>query len=52
MLLNVPPQRARTPQTTRQMLSHVGHLTEELLRASDEKVNLAQAAYESVSLFL
>lgn len=52
MSLGVSPERARTLQTTRQMLSHVGHLTEELLRASDEKVNLAQAAYESVSLVL
>ncbi|KAF9459538.1 hypothetical protein BDZ94DRAFT_1324684 [Collybia nuda] len=42
-------EHTRTPHTTRQMLSHVGYLTEELLRASDEKVNLAQAVYESIN---
>jgi hypothetical protein len=47
--LSIPPDLTKTPRTTRQMLSHIGYLTEELLRASDEKVNLAQASYESVS---
>lgn len=47
--LSVPAEGTKIPQTTRQMLSHVGYLTEELLRASEEKVNIAQAAYDSVS---
>jgi hypothetical protein len=33
------------------MLSHIAWLSEEILRASEEKVNLAQAAYDSVRLF-
>lgn len=31
------------------MLSHVAWMTEELLRASQEKVNLSQANYDSVT---
>ncbi|TRM59478.1 hypothetical protein BD626DRAFT_508442 [Schizophyllum amplum] len=44
----IPPERAKTPQTTKQMLSHLAWLSEEIVRASEEKVNIAQAAYDSV----
>jgi hypothetical protein len=47
--MGIPPERVKVPQTTREMLSHIAWLSEELLRASEEKVNLAQAAYDSVS---
>lgn len=46
--MSIPPNRMKMPQTTREMLSHIAWLSEEILRASDEKVNLAQAAYDSV----
>ncbi|EAU88434.1 hypothetical protein CC1G_05200 [Coprinopsis cinerea okayama7 len=44
----IPRERARAPETTREYLSHVAWLSEELLRASQEKVNLAQATTDSV----
>ncbi|RDB21519.1 PHD finger protein ING1 [Hypsizygus marmoreus] len=40
--------RLNNPITTRETLSHIALLTEELLRASEEKVNIAKAAYDSV----
>jgi hypothetical protein len=46
--MSIPPERIKSPQTTREMLSHIGWLSEELFRASEEKVNLAQAGYDSV----
>ncbi|KIM87681.1 hypothetical protein PILCRDRAFT_815263 [Piloderma croceum F 1598] len=46
--MTIPPHRMKQPQTTREMLSHIAWLSEEVLRASEEKVNLAQAAYDSV----
>jgi hypothetical protein len=46
--LSIPLNRVKPPQTTREMLSHIAWLSEEILRASEEKVNLAQAAYDSV----
>jgi len=46
--LSIPPERVKSPRTTREMLSHIAWLSEELLHASEEKVNLAQAGYESV----
>jgi hypothetical protein len=46
---SIPPERLNPPQTSREMLSHMAWLSEEILRASQEKVNLAQAAYDSVS---
>ena len=46
--MSIPPNHTIMPQTTREMLSHIAWLSEEILRASDEKVNLAQAAYDSV----
>lgn len=45
---SVPPELSRPPETTREMLSHVAWMAEELLRASQEKVNLSQANYDSV----
>jgi hypothetical protein len=36
-------------KTTHQMLSHIAWLADELFRASEEKVNLVQAAFDSVS---
>jgi hypothetical protein len=47
--MSIPPERLKPPLTTREMLSHMAWLSEEILRASEEKVNLAQAAYDSVS---
>jgi len=44
-----PPDRRKSPETSREMLSHIALLLEEILRASEEKVNLAQASYDSVS---
>ncbi|KAF7971640.1 hypothetical protein HWV62_20676 [Athelia sp. TMB] len=44
----LPPNRVKRPQSTREMLTHTAWLSEEIQRASDEKVNLAQAAYDSV----
>lgn len=46
--MSLPPNRVKRPTTTREMLSHAAWLSEEIQRASDEKVNLAQAAYDSV----
>ncbi|KAF5386908.1 hypothetical protein D9615_001739 [Tricholomella constricta] len=46
--LALPRNFVKPPTTTRQMLSHIAGLAEELLRASEEKVNVAQAAYDSV----
>jgi len=46
--MSISPECAKSPQTTREMLSHIGWLSEELWRASEEKVNLAQATYDSV----
>lgn len=50
--LPMPRDRMRTPQTSREHLSHVAWLSEELLRSSQEKVNLAQATADSVGLRL
>ena len=47
--MSLPPNRVKRPQSTREMLTHTAWLSEEIQRASDEKVNLAQAAYDSVS---
>lgn len=46
--MGLPPERRKIPQTTREMLSHIAWLSEELLRGSQEKVNLAQAAHDSI----
>jgi hypothetical protein len=46
--MSAPPERLKPPQTTREMLSHMAWLSEEVLKASEEKVNLAQAAFDSV----
>jgi len=48
--MSIPPERLKIPQTSREMLSHMAWLSEEILRASQEKVNLAQSAYDSVSV--
>jgi len=37
-----------SPNTTRELLRHLGWLMEEVVRGSQEKVGLAQAAYDSV----
>lgn len=50
--MSLPPNLIKPPQTTREMLEHTAWLSEEVLRASEEKVNLAQAAYDSVRLFI
>ena len=38
----------KNTQSTQDILSRIAWLTSELVRASDEKVNLAHAAYNSV----
>ncbi|KAG5643895.1 hypothetical protein DXG03_009466 [Asterophora parasitica] len=38
------------PTTTRQILPYIASLREEILRASEEKVNVAQAAHDSTGL--
>ncbi|KAF9452802.1 hypothetical protein P691DRAFT_146595 [Macrolepiota fuliginosa MF-IS2] len=40
--------KAKLPTTSREMLSHIACLSEEYLRTSREKVNLAQTAHDSV----
>ncbi|KDR81396.1 hypothetical protein GALMADRAFT_239266 [Galerina marginata CBS 339.88] len=45
---STPPENVKPPETTRELLSHVAFMAEELLRASQEKVNLAQANHDSV----
>ena len=44
----LPPERTKEPQSSREMLSHIAWLTEDLLRNSQEKVNLAQSCCELV----
>lgn len=47
---SVPPEPNQLPpETTREILTHVAQMAEQLLRASQEKVNLAQANHDSVS---
>jgi hypothetical protein len=43
------PRSATELENKPEILSHVAWLSEEILRASEEKVNLAQASYDSVS---
>ncbi|KAF8964091.1 hypothetical protein BDZ97DRAFT_1660868 [Flammula alnicola] len=45
---SVPPELQKAPETTRELVSHVAWMSEELLRASQEKVNLAQTNHDSV----
>jgi hypothetical protein len=49
--VSVPPERSKPPQTMQEMLSYIAWLSEEMLRTSEEKVNLAQAAHDSVRRF-
>ena len=46
--LAISPSCRKPPNTNRELLSHVAWLLEELLRAAQEKVCLAQAANDSV----
>jgi hypothetical protein len=39
----------RDPVSSRGILTHAAWLSEEIMRASEEKVNIAQASYDSVS---
>ena len=50
-LLGISPSHRKLPKTNREILSHVAWLSEELLRAAQEKVCLAQAANDSVRHF-
>jgi len=43
----IPPYKL-TPEATRDMVRELAVISEEFLRASQEKVNLAQANYDSV----
>jgi hypothetical protein len=47
--LIVSLERSTLPQSTRELLALIARSSEEIIRASEEKVNLAQAAYDSVS---
>ncbi|KAG5650920.1 hypothetical protein H0H81_010527 [Sphagnurus paluster] len=47
--LVLPTDMAKVATTSQQILSHSAVLLEELMRASEEKVNVAQAAYDSVN---
>lgn len=47
-LFSVLTQRNAVPGATRELLRHLGWLMEEVVRGSQEKVGLAQAAYDSV----
>jgi len=42
------PESRKPPETSRELLSHVAWMSDELLRASQEKVNLAQANHDMV----
>ncbi|CAA7267979.1 unnamed protein product [Cyclocybe aegerita] len=46
--LPMPPDRQNPPQTTIELLSYLAWMSEELIRASQEKVNLARANHDSV----
>lgn len=46
----LPEDRRKAPRQTHELLSHVAWLSEEALRASEEKVNLANAAYDMARL--
>lgn len=49
---NIPsqtPPSLPAPKNARQLLMRIACLSEEIMRHSEEKVNLAQAAYDSVS---
>ena len=50
--LAISPSSRKPPNTNRELLSHVAWLLEELLRAAQEKVCLAQAANDSVRRYL
>jgi hypothetical protein len=49
--LAISPSCRKPPNTNRELLTHVAWLLEELLRAAQEKVCLAQAANDSVRHF-
>ncbi|KAG6861879.1 hypothetical protein C0995_010585 [Termitomyces sp. Mi166 len=44
----LPSKLFKPATTTREMLSQIACIADEMLRASEEKVNVAQAAYDSV----
>jgi len=46
---SVPPELSQPSETTREMLSRVAWMAEELLRASQEKFNISQANHDSVT---
>ena len=48
-LANAAHTDSAEPSTSRELLRHLGWLIEEVVRGSQEKVGLAQAAYDSVS---
>ncbi|KAF9266760.1 hypothetical protein L218DRAFT_895844 [Marasmius fiardii PR-910] len=45
---SVPHERLKVPETSREMLSHMAWLTEEMVRTANEKVHLAQAAHDTL----
>ncbi|KAG7093498.1 hypothetical protein E1B28_007173 [Marasmius oreades] len=45
---SIPQERVKVPETSREMLSHIAWLTEEMVRTANEKVHLAQAAHDTL----
>ncbi|KAK1222126.1 hypothetical protein PQX77_015054 [Marasmius sp. AFHP31] len=45
---SIPQDRIKVPETSREMLSHIAWLTEEVGRTANEKVHLAQAAHDTL----
>lgn len=46
----VPPNSSSNGQSSRNLLTHISQLSEDALRASNEKVSVAQHAYDLVSV--
>uniref|UniRef100_A0A0W0F569 Inhibitor of growth protein N-terminal histone-binding domain-containing protein n=1 Tax=Moniliophthora roreri TaxID=221103 RepID=A0A0W0F569_MONRR len=44
----VPQDRTKVPVTSREMLSHIAWASEELMRASNEKVHIAQTVHDTL----
>ncbi len=49
---SLPPELQRDPETTREKLINIGWISEELLRAAQERVHLAQTNHDSVMRIL
>lgn len=47
----LPQERVKEPKTSREMLGQIAWLIEELIKAGEEKVNLAETTYSAVCGF-